>query len=556
MINDPGKHPERLGRLTGGAAFIDDVAERPDRRIEIRGQGRPRMQEKMVHSFFFFAGEDSQEPDLSEIFFERVTALIHDTARLEDISLRLAPDEHWAIVGANGSGKTALGNLLCNGLEVISGTCRTTERNEYVSFEKINRILELERYNDDSDFLGFADPGTRVAEFILGEDAAAEPRLLELARELGFTEILDRGIKFLSTGEMRKVVICKALMQEPELLVLDEPFDGLDLESCALLRNLIGRAAAKGIRVVLLLNRFSEIVPEITHIAYLKDCRILLSGARDLLLASDALRRFHAFHYTLPPQLPAVDSSCTAQALPADTPLIEMKGVVVRYDGKYILNRLDWTVRPGEHWKITGPNGAGKSTLLSLVSGDNTQAYANDIRLFGIKKGSGESVWEIKKRIGLVSTSFQQDYRVGATVKIVVISGFFDSIGMYHPYSPKQQEIALDWLKMLHMEKHLDAPFRNLSYGEQRLVLLARAMVKQPDLLILDEPCQGLDDINREMVLKLIDHLGKTGTTQILYVTHHPEDHIPCIANVLELVPACGGGYTSRRDGCGPQSAN
>ena len=122
---------------------------------------------------------------------------------------------------------------------------------------------------------------------------------------------------------------------------------------------------------------------------------------------------------------------------------------------------------------------------------------------------------------------------MGVTVKIVVISGFFDSIGVYHDYSKKQQEIALRWLEMLHMEKQANASFRNLSYGEQRLVLLARAMVKQPDLLILDEPCQGLDDVNREMVLKLVDHLGKTGRTQILYVTHHPEDRIPCIANSM-----------------------
>jgi molybdate transport system ATP-binding protein len=487
------------------------------------------------------------EIDLSEICFDRVTAVIHDTKRLEDISFRIAADEHWAIVGANGSGKSSVGNLLCNGLKIISGTYRMADKNGYVSFEKVNEILEIERYNDDSDFLDFVDPGTKVRNFILGDDAADESKLVELAREMGFTEILDRGIKFLSTGEMRKVVICKALMQEPELLVLDEPFDGLDSKSCALLRNLISRSVAKGIRVVLLLNRFSEIIPEITHIAYLKDCRILMSGEKDTLLNSDALMRLHAFHYTLPPNLPEVDSSCMASPLPAGTPLVEMKGVTVSYDGKCVLNRLDWTVKPGEHWRISGPNGAGKSTLLSLVSGDNSQAYANDISLFGIKRGSGESVWDIKKRIGLVSTALQQDYRVGVTVKIVVISGFFDSIGVYNQYSKKQQEIALSWLEMLHMGKHINASFRNLSYGEQRLVLLARAMVKQPDLLILDEPCQGLDDINREMVLKLIDHLGKSGTTQILYVTHHQEDNLPCITNSLELVPAAGGGYTGQR---------
>jgi molybdate transport system ATP-binding protein len=483
---------------------------------------------------------------LSEIFFENVTAAINDTKNLVEVTLRMAACEHWAVVGANGSGKSSLGKLFCNRLKIVSGACSTLENSEYVSFERVNEILEVERYNDDSDSLGYQDQGTRVSEFIVGADSHHAAKLPELARTLAFTGILERGIKFLSTGEMRKVVICKALLQEPELLVLDEPFDGLDQASCAMLRDLISGCMAKGIRVILLLNRFSEIIPDVTHIAYVKDCRILTSGPKELLLNSGALQRFHAFHYTLPSELPELDSSCCAAPLPAETPLIVMHDVMVTYGDKSVLNKMNWTVAPGEHWKISGPNGAGKSTLLSLVSGDNPQAYANDITLFGIKRGSGESVWDIKKRIGLVSTAFQQDYRVGVTVRIVVISGFFDSIGVYGDYTKKQQEIALAWLEMLHMEKHVDAPFRNLSYGEQRLVLLARAMVKQPDLLILDEPCQGLDDINREMVLKLVDHLGKTGSTQILYVTHHTEDSIPCITKSLELVPAIGGGFTAK----------
>ena len=481
---------------------------------------------------------------LPEIYFNKVTAAISDTVNLEDITLSIGVGRNWAIVGANGSGKSSLGRLLCGGLKVLSGSCHGTGKTGYVSFERVNEILDRERYNDDSDFLGFVDQGTRAGEFILEGRPEGAAKLAELAQQLGFSGILERGLKFLSTGEMRKVVICKALLQEPELLVLDEPFDGLDLASCALLRTLIAGCVARGVRVVLLLNRFSEIVPEITDIAYIRECRLLVSGAREELLHCEALRRFHAFHYTLPPQLPEVDGSLRLPPLPAGTPLVAMREVVVAYGEKCVLNKLNWTVQPGEHWKISGPNGSGKSTLLSLVSGDNVQAYANDIALFGIKRGSGESVWDIKRRLGLVSSSLQQEYRVGVTVKIVVISGFFDSIGVYHDYSKKQQEIALQWLEMLHMAKQANAPFRTLSYGEQRLVLLARAMVKQPDLLILDEPCQGLDDVNREMVLKLVDHLGKTGRTQILYVTHHPEDNIPCIANALELVPAPGGGFT------------
>jgi molybdate transport system ATP-binding protein len=370
--------------------------------------------------------------------------------------------------------------------------------------------------------------------------------LADLARQLDFSQLLERGIRFLSTGEMRKVVICRALLQKPELLVLDEPFDGLDLQSCAMLRSLITSLARNGIRVVLLLNRFSEILPLVTHVAYIRDCALFASGPREELLASEALLRFHSFHSTLPAQLPDADTGLAATAPSSTEPLIEMQDVVVRYDDKYVLNKFNWTVHAGQHWKIAGPNGSGKSTLMSLISGDNPQAYANNIRLFGRQRGTGESVWDIKKQLGLVSTSFQQSYRVGITAELAVISGFFDSIGVYHRHTRKQRDIALQWLKILHMQDKRKAPLRSLSYGEQRLILLARAMVKQPRLLILDEPCQGLDEVNREMVLKLVDYLGTRGHTQLLYVTHHAEDRIPCINCCMEMVAAEGGGYTAR----------
>lgn len=481
----------------------------------------------------------------NSITIENVDAKIGENAHLKQISLKIEPDEHWAIVGANGSGKTSVGKLLCNQLEICSGELNTVNKAEFVSFEKVIEILDFERANDDSDFLDRIDHGTPVREFILGKEATEEVALLDLAERMKFLPLLERGIRFLSTGEMRKVVICKALLQQPQLLVLDEPFDGLDQDSHHILQQLISDIIKKGIKVVLLLNRFSEILPEITHLAYVKDLAVFVSGDKEELLNSEALQRLHSFHSTLPATLPDIDASTLTPDLPAGVPLIEMNNIVVRYGDKHVLNNLNWTVMPGEHWKISGPNGAGKSTLLNLISGDNPQAYANDISLFGRKKGSGESVWEIKKHIGLVSSTLQQNYGLRIPVQTVGISGFFDSIGLYKKPTTKQQGIVMDWLRILHMEGRAKDPFRSLSYGEQRLVLLARAMVKQPPLLILDEPCQGLDDINRAMVLKLVDHLGQIGTTQILYVTHHAEDNIPCISNSLTLVPCVDGGYTA-----------
>ncbi|MEZ4483613.1 MAG: molybdate ABC transporter ATP-binding protein ModF [Syntrophotaleaceae bacterium] len=477
---------------------------------------------------------------------DRVTARISKTALLRDISLNLAPDEQWAVVGANASGKSALGRLLCGELAVVSGRISGALRAEFVAFETVDEILAWERYNDDSDFLDRLDHGTPVREFLLADRPQEASRLAELAKRLDFTGLLERGVRFLSTGEMRKVVICRALLRDPQLLVLDEPFDGLDRDSCRVLRELIGACMGQGIRILLLLNRFSEIVPQITHIAYLRDCALVTAGPRAELLDSAPLRRLHAFHYSLPAQLPERDPAQPDFSLPVGEPLIAMRKVTVGYSGKAVLRDLDWTVEPGQHWQISGPNGAGKSTLLSLVAGDHPQAYANDIRLFGRQRGSGESVWQIKQRLGLLSTALQQNYRVGVTAEMAVISGFFDSIGVYREASRSQRQIAREWLRLLHLDERGRAPLRSLSYGEQRLILLARAMVKQPPLLILDEPCQGLDEINRQMVLKLVDHLARVGDTQLLYVTHHAEDRLASITHHLQLVPAAEGGFTGR----------
>ncbi len=479
-----------------------------------------------------------------------ITSRIGKKTCLSDINFTVSHNQQWAIIGANGSGKSALGRLLCGQLKAQEGSATLPEKTAFVSFESVTEALDQERYNDDSNVCGGADPGTAARDFILNGQPELAPQLAVMAEEFDFSGLLERGIKFLSTGEMRKAVICKALLKQPQLIVFDEPFDGLDQSSCAILKDLISKITRSGTQILLLLNRFSEIVPEITDLAYLQSGRIVLCGPREKMLASTALNRVHRFHSQGPVQLP---SSLTEQPMEANDnrePVISMNRVWVRYGDKPILADLSWQVLPGEHWSISGPNGSGKTTLLNLISGENTQAYANDITLFGRKKGSGESIWEIKQRLGYISTAFQRSYRVPGTVSAVLLSGFFDSIGVYHDVSKKQQQLADQWLRLIHMEELARTPFQRLSFGEQRLVLLARAMIKQPQLLILDEPCQGLDEINREMVLKLIDILGSTGRTQILYVTHHPEDRIPCIKNSLQLVPAPDGGSTAAITRC------
>lgn len=483
---------------------------------------------------------------MNTIQLQHITARIHDKTCLHDINLATTPAQKWAVVGANGSGKSALGRLLCGQLEIISGTASLTAKSEYVSFERVTEILARERYYDDSNNCGGADPGTRVRDFILADQPQQSDRLSELAETFQLSALLGRGLKYLSTGEMRKALICRALCSRPELLVLDEPFDGLDQDSRSTLKQLIKDLMENGIQLILLLNRFDELPSAVTHIAYLDNCRMRLSGPRAEILASAPLQRLHKFHHDLPRQLPTTAQHHSEPDEKPEAPLIQMRNIKVSYRTQPVLNGLNWSVAPGEHWQIVGPNGSGKTTLLELISGDNPQAYANDIELFGRAKGSGESIWEIKQRIGHVSTALQRNYRVVGSCLMVIVSGFLDSIGVYRRPSKAQIERAHQWFSLLRLGKPPSTAFQELSFGEQRLVLLARAMVKHPQLLILDEPCQGLDELNRAMVLKLIDHIGTHWPTQLLYVTHQADDHVRCIRRQLELVPVGAGGCRER----------
>jgi molybdate transport system ATP-binding protein len=214
-----------------------------------------------------------------------------------------------------------------------------------------------------------------------------------------------------------------------------------------------------------------------------------------------------------------------------------MRNVTVRYGSRIIFKDLNWTVMPGQHWAVTGPNGAGKTTLLQMITGDQLQAYANEIYLFGRRRGSGESIWDVKQRVGLVSSEFQLNYRKSLSALNVVLSGFFDSVGLYRHASLQQCRVAHQWLRRLGLTHLHERLFEHLSYGERRLILLARALVKAPDLLVLDEPCQGLDPANRRNVLARIDAIAAHSATQLLYVTHFSEELPACITHRFDLTP-------------------
>jgi molybdate transport system ATP-binding protein len=192
-------------------------------------------------------------------------------------------------------------------------------------------------------------------------------------------------------------------------------------------------------------------------------------------------------------------------------------------------------MRSGENWALIGPNGAGKTTLLRLITGDNLQAYANHLELLGRRKGSGESVWDIKAHIGVVADDLQARYQRNLTGYDVICSGFFDSIGLYRFCSSDQKQTARQWIDTLALDDLADEPFNRMSFGQQRLLLIARAMVKSPKLMVLDEPCSGLDAAHRRRVLQLVDIIGQRPSTGLLFVSHHPEEIPACVSRRLYL---------------------
>lgn len=476
---------------------------------------------------------------MSSLHISQGTFHLSDTKTLKLDKLSIHAGESWAFVGANGSGKSALARALAGSLLLQKGerTCGFT-RIAHLSFEQLQKLVSDEWQRNNTDLLSADEEDTgRTTAQIIQDEIKDDTRCQALASLFGIDALLNRRFKYLSTGETRKTLLCQALMSHPDLLILDEPFDGLDVKSRQQLADLLATLSREGYTLVLVLNRFDDIPDFVQFVGVLAECTLVELGEKQALLEQALVAQLAHSEKLSGLSLPETDAADKRPALPDDMPRIVLNDGVVVYNDKPILHHLSWTVNAGEHWQIVGPNGAGKSTLLSLVTGDHPQGYSNDLTLFGRRRGSGETIWDIKQHIGYVSSSLHLDYRVSTTVRSVILSGYFDSIGIYQAVSDSQKKLTAQWLAILGMDNATaDAPFHSLSWGQQRLALIARALVKHPALLILDEPLQGLDPLNRQLVRRFIDILISEGSTQLLFVSHHAEDAPDCITHRLTFV--------------------
>jgi molybdate transport system ATP-binding protein len=327
--------------------------------------------------------------------------------------------------------------------------------------------------------------------------------LNDLLTTFNYTKVLDEQLFEISSGEHKKLQLIKALWLSPRLLIIDQPYTGLDVKARANLNQVLNSFVEKGGALILISND-TELPGCINRTITMKN-GTLINGDTPLRFHEKVLKPLPSFLLQRP-QYTSHD-------------IISMKNIHVRYDDKEVLSGIDWQVNAGERWLLQGHNGSGKSTLLSLVTGDHPQAYANDIKLFGVQRGGGESIWDIKRRIGLISPELHWYFDANATVLESLASGFFDSNGLYRQlrYAQKQQlEELLQFLELQDVKNEL---LSTQPLGKQRLALLGRTIIKNPQLLVLDEPCQGLDQQQTQYFNTLVDEISKNGVT-IIYVGH------------------------------------
>jgi len=457
----------------------------------------------------------------------------------EPVNFHLDKGEHVAIVGRNGGGKSMLVDMITGKHPVFPDQISYSFDEPY---NNLKHITFRDTYGGDNDRTYFLQQrwnqmeidedtptvGSKLEEaFLMSGPDTPERRAFQkhLYDLFGLNDLLDKYIILLSSGELRKFKLASNLFTMPKVLIIENPFIGLDAETRSQVKQLLTTLSAEeDIQIILVLSRIDEIPEFITRVVKLDGLRFV----QDIhVKTSFPIEKCpHPILETRPEQ--------NIPPLPQD--VIRFNQVTIRYGERTILKDLNWVVLKGEHWSLSGQNGAGKSTLLSLVCADNPQAYANDISLFGHKRGSGESIWDIKKHIGYVSPEMHRSYKQNIPAIQIVASGLKDTVGLYTRPSQQEKDLCIEWMNLFGIKHLADRKFLEMSSGEQRLVLLARAFVKSPDLLILDEPLHGLDLCNSNLVKTIVDrYMFENPERTLIYVTHYENELPKCIDNSLYL---------------------
>ena len=462
----------------------------------------------------------------------------------------LCDGEHIAVVGPNGGGKSMLVDIITGAHPLLmhdpeydfspSAKGMVSDNIQYITFRdsygtQQSYYLQL-RWNQTEIDKETPTVGQLLEEAYLqaGEDTPERRKMQQHLYELfHIGHLLDKYVILMSSGETRKYQLTRTLLKEPRVLIMDNPFIGLDAETRDQLKNLLtDLSRERALQMILVLSKTDDIPDFITHVVEVRDMTV---GPKQ------TISEYYENRKPYPARVLSEEKEKAILGLPYNDKeyntdeVVKMNAVSIRYGERTILDKLDWTVKNGERWALSGQNGSGKSTLLSLVCADNPQSYACDIELFGVPRGSGETIWDIKKHIGYVSPEMHRAYLRDLPAVRIVASGLKDSVGLYVKPTEEEYGICRFWMNIFGLKGLEERTFLKLSSGEQRLVLLARAFVKDPELLILDEPLHGLDNRNRRLVKDVIETFCRRRNKTMIMVTHYQEELPECITHKIFL---------------------
>ena len=490
---------------------------------------------------------------MSLITLENVSVRKYDNAVLTGLDWNIEPGENWAIIGPNGSGKTILLDVISGKWPVASGKFTTAwpgllrENVELASNDySFNRIVSAgAEYYQQRFHAHEAERAPSVRAILTNQlkpvgtvdeksvslppSSVSDAELDRISELLSITHLLDHPFVTLSNGETRRMLLAKSLLKNPKALLLDNAFSGLDVHSREVLRNALNELAASGVTMIMATTS-TEIPPCITHILQLNEGKI----EKKLKVSdfSDPTKK----HITAKPDTASLEQF-GEPAFSDFSYAIDLRNIHVKYHDQLILDQVSWKIARGEKWALSGPNGSGKSTLLSIITADNPQRFANDYDLFDQKRGgTGASIWDIKHKIGHVSPELHLYFPRNTTVFKTIASGFFDATGVFFKkLNEAQVQRVHETASLLHIAHLIEKDFSQLSKGQQRMILLARALVKNPPLLILDEPCQGLDPDAIEYFKSVVDAICDTPRRTLIYVSHYPHEIPSCVTRFLRL---------------------
>jgi molybdate transport system ATP-binding protein len=457
------------------------------------------------------------------MIWKNASIKIRTSILLQDINLELKKGDLLGIIGSNGSGKTVLAKAISGELTVSGDVINDGifKKKRFVPFHSSlslsngGAVYRQQRWNKiDTELLPKVKDEIRACEDLVEAE--------KLFTQFGLDHLYESFVINLSNGEQRKLELLKALSAKPDLLVLDNAFTGLDSYSRPLLTQMLETLALQGQTIVMTGLELNDFPPSVKSFVLIKEglMKGICSGEE---LSAEKLEpvklKIESFHWT--------NSTFTE--------LVYLKDVSLQYNERVILDKINWQINSGERWSLSGPNGSGKTSLLNLIFGDNPKAYGCNIRLFGKQKGTGESIWDIKARIGFISPELHQYLPKKQSVIDVICTGFHETESSFKKPSGYQRDVARQWLKSLNYYEIGNRMFGELSTSAQRIVLFIRTLVKIPPLLILDEPFQGLDKSHVRLLKDLINRIAAESNCAMIFVTHLSEELPECFLFHLKL---------------------